>query len=81
MISNVFEGLLMKFVMITVLLWGVLGIFYEVSFTNILITSVVLSVVGYVGDIYLLSKIGNLWATTGDFVIAYAVTYFLGSYI
>lgn len=67
--------------MITVLLWVVLGIFFDVSFTDILITSVVLSVVGYVGDVYLLPKIGNVWAAIGDFVIAYAVIYFLGSYI
>lgn len=67
--------------MITAVLWIVLSLFYDVSFTDVLITSVVLSVVGYVGDVFLLPIIGNVWAAIGDFVIAYAVIYFLGSYI
>ena len=75
------KAFLMKFVMITAVLWIVLSVFYDVSISDMLITSVVLSVVGYVGDVFLLPKIGNVWATISDFVIAYAVIYFLGSYI
>ncbi|MFJ7827384.1 YndM family protein [Psychrobacillus sp. NPDC096623] len=75
------KAFLMKFVMITLVLWVVLGIFYDVSIPDILVTSVVLSVVGYVGDIFILPKIGNVWATISDFVLAYAVIYFLGSTI
>lgn len=75
------KAFLMKFIMITAVLWVVLSLIYDVSFTDVLITSVVLSVVGYVGDVYLLPKIGNVWAAISDFVIAYAVIYLLGSYI
>jgi len=75
------KAFLMKFVMITAVLWVVLSVLYDVSISDMLITSVVLSVVGYVGDVFLLPKIGNMWATISDFVIAYAVIYFLGSYI
>ncbi|WP_419960263.1 DUF2512 family protein [Psychrobacillus sp. BM2] len=75
------RSFLMKFVMITVVLWIILGIFYNVSFTDVLITSVVLSIVGYVGDVFLLPIIGNVWVAIGDFVIAYAAIYLLGSYI
>lgn len=74
------KALLMKFVMITAVLWIVLGLFYDVSFTNILITSVVLTAVGYVGDVFILPRIGNTWAGISDFVIAYPVIYLLGSY-
>ncbi|SDN47504.1 Protein of unknown function [Psychrobacillus sp. OK028] len=75
------KALLMKFVMITLVLWVVLGIFYDVSIPDILVTSVVLTVVGYVGDIFILPKIGNVWAAISDFVIAYVVIYSLGSNI
>lgn len=75
------KSLLMKFVMITLVLWVVLGIFYDVSIPDILVTSVVLTVLGYVGDVFILPKIGNVWASISDFVLAYAVIYLLGSTI
>lgn len=75
------KAFLMKFLMITLVLWIVLGIFYDVSITDILITSVVLSVVGYVGDIFILPLIGNVWAALADFVLAYAIIWLIGSYI
>lgn len=75
------KAFLLKFVMITAVLWIVLSVFYDVSIPDMLITSVVLSIVGYVGDVYLLPKIGSVWAAISDFVIAYAVIYFLGYYI
>lgn len=75
------KALLMKFVTITAVLWVVLSLIYDVSFTDVLITSVVLTAVGYVGDVLLLPRIGNVWAAISDFVIAYAVIYFVGSYL
>jgi len=75
------KAFLMKFLMITLVLWIVLGIFYDVSITDILITSVVLSVVGYVGDVFILPLIGNVWAALTDFVLAYAIIWLIGSYI
>ncbi|WP_277584891.1 YndM family protein [Psychrobacillus antarcticus] len=75
------KAFLMKFVMITAVLWVALSVFYDVSISDMLITSVVLTVVGYVGDVFLLPKIGNVWATISDFVIALVVICFLGSYI
>ncbi|QUG43382.1 YndM family protein [Psychrobacillus sp. INOP01] len=75
------KAFFMKFIMITAVLWVVLSIFYDVSIPDVLITSVVLSVVGYVGDVFILPKIGNVWAAISDFVIAYLVIFFLGSYI
>jgi hypothetical protein len=75
------KALFMKFLMITAVLWVILSLIYDVSFTDVLITSVVLTAVGYVGDVFILPKIGNVWAAISDFVIAYAVIYFLGSYI
>lgn len=75
------KALFMKFLMITAVLWVILSLIYDVSFTDVLITSVVLTAVGYVGDVFILPKIGNVWAAISDFVIAYAIIYFLGSYI
>ncbi|MCZ8534555.1 YndM family protein [Psychrobacillus psychrodurans] len=75
------KALFMKFLMITAVLWVILSLIYDVSFTDVLITSVLLTAVGYVGDVFILPKIGNVWAAISDFVIAYAVIYFLGSYI
>ena len=67
--------------MILAVLWIVLGWFYGVSFTDILITSVVLTVVAYVADVFLLQSVGNVLAAIMDFVMAMAIIWLIGSYL
>ena len=70
--------LILKFIMIMAVLWIVLGL-YGVSFINILLTSVVLTGVSFIGDLFILPKIGNVAATIADFGLAFVMIWLLGS--
>lgn len=71
----------MKFIMFTAVLWIVLGLFYGVPFTDILITSVFLTVIAYALDVLVLPRVGNVFALMGDFVLAWAGIWILGSFL
>ncbi|MFJ5770510.1 YndM family protein [Psychrobacillus sp. NPDC093180] len=75
------KAFLMKLVVTTAVLWVILGLFYKVNFTDILITSIVLTVVGFLGDLFVLPRIGNVLASITDFVLAMVVVWVLGSSI
>ncbi|WP_337017006.1 YndM family protein [Oceanobacillus massiliensis] len=72
---------IVKFIMITAVLWVVLGLFYNVSFGNILATSLLLSAISYAGDIFLMPKFGNTVASLADFVLIWAVVWLVGNNI
>lgn len=65
--------------MTTAVLWIVLGLFFNVSFFNILATSSVLTALSYLGDIFILPRIGNTTAAIADFVLAWVAIWLLGS--
>jgi len=67
--------------MVLAVLWVVLGWFYGVSFIDILLTSVVLTVVAYVADVYILPRVGNVFAAIMDFILATAVIWIMGSFL
>ncbi|WP_075619064.1 YndM family protein [Paenisporosarcina indica] len=75
------KSFLIKWIMVLAVLWIVLGWFYGVSFTDILFTSVVLTVVAYVADVYILPRVGNVFAAILDFILAMAVIWFMGSFL
>lgn len=75
------KAFLIKLIMTTAVLWIVLGVFYSVPTTNILIASVLLTVIGFLGDIFVLPKIGNVWSAIGDFFLALVVVWILASNI
>lgn len=62
-----------KFAIITVLLYLVLGLFYGVPFTHILFMSILLTVIGYLTDFYILPRVGNYLALLSDMGISYAI--------
>lgn len=70
--------LLIKFVLITAVLWVVLGLFYDVSIGDLLLTSIILSVVSYLGDVFVLPNVSNFWATIGDFGITFVGIWLVG---
>ena len=72
---------LMKFIMTFALMLIVLGWYYDVGLLNVLITTIALTVLGYIGDIFLLPRIGNTLATMGDFVLAILVVYGVGMFL
>ena len=75
------RSFLIKWIMILAVLWIVLGGYFEVDFIDILITSVAVTVIGYVADRYLLPRTGNVMAAVIDFVMAWAIIWFLGSFL
>ncbi|MYL56376.1 DUF2512 family protein [Virgibacillus halodenitrificans] len=76
------KAVLIKFIMCIAVLGLVLGLFFGVSFANILILSVLLTVVSYIaGDVYLLPRFENWGATLSDFTLAFVAIYLLGSFL
>ncbi len=72
-------ALIIKFIMIVAVLWIVLGLF-GVSFANILLTSVVLTGVSFIGDMFVLPRVGNVAATIADFGLALVLVWLVGTY-
>ncbi|MFC4076400.1 YndM family protein [Salinithrix halophila] len=73
-------ALLIKFAATTVVLFIILSGFYDVSFTDVFLTSVVLTAIGYLGDLLILPRTGNFIASMGDFGLALIVVWFMGTY-
>ncbi|PQD94440.1 hypothetical protein CYL18_14605 [Pradoshia eiseniae] len=81
------KALLIKFVMLTAVLWIVLTVAFGVSLLNTLLVSAVLTAAAYVlGDLLIFRKSGkdqehqkrNLIATFSDMVLAFAVIWLMG---
>ncbi|AXF55921.1 YndM family protein [Salicibibacter kimchii] len=73
-------ALIIKLLMITLVLWVLLGFFGGVSFANILLVSVLLTGVSFlVGDLYVLQNFGNTLATVVDFALTGAGLWVLGA--
>ncbi len=72
---------IIKFIMMTLVLWIVLGLYFNVSFGSILVASIILTTVTFLVDIYLLPRIGNIMAAVGDFAIVYFGLWFIGRFI
>lgn len=76
------KALLIKFVMITAVLWIVLSVFYDVAFADMLTISVLLTGVSYiVGDLFLLPRFENWGASLADLGLSFAGIWFVGSFL
>lgn len=73
-------SLIIKFVMVTAVLWIMLGVF-GVSFGNIMLTSILLTVISLVGDMFVLPRSGNVAATIADFGLALVLIWLVGSFL
>lgn len=70
--------LAMKFLFTFAILFIILGAGFDVSFGNVFLITLVLSVVGYaIGDRMILSRTKNTTATIADFVLIFGVVYFM----
>lgn len=69
--------LTLKFVVTLGILFIILGLGFDVSFGNVFLISLVVSALGYLGDVTILKKFNNTMATSGDFVLSFAVIYFM----
>ncbi|MFC7686516.1 YndM family protein [Ureibacillus sp. GCM10028918] len=75
------KAFLIKLAMTIVILWIVLGLFYGVSFGNILLISTLLTIVAFVGDVFILPKVGNFIASVSDLFLAFFVIWGLGTWV
>jgi hypothetical protein len=77
---NHVKAIIVKFLMVTVMLLLVLGLFYGVDIGEILTISTIVTLVAYaIGDLFILPRFGNVVATIADFVLAYVVIRMLGA--
>lgn len=73
------KPLAIKFISSLVLLSVILGLFFDMSFGNIFLITLVLSVVSYViGDLFILRRTNNIIATVADLGLAFLVIRFMG---
>ena len=73
------KNLAIKFISILAVLFVILGIFYDMSFGNVLSISVVLTLASYlIGDLLILRRTNNTMATISDFALAFLVIWLMG---
>lgn len=73
------KPLAIKFISSLVLLSVILGLFFDMSFGNIFLITLVLSVVSYViGDLFILRRTNNIIATLADLGLVFLVIRFMG---
>lgn len=76
---NHFKAILIKFIATFVVLYIILGAFYDMAFRNVFLISLVLTVAAYViGDMLILRMTNNTVATIADFGLAFLVIWFMG---
>jgi hypothetical protein len=74
------KALAVKFVISVLILFIILGAFYQFAFGDILVISIAMVGIAYViGDMLVLAKFGNIVATIGDFGLSFVTIYFMGS--
>ena len=74
------KALIVKFVMTTVILAIVLGLFFRVDFGEYLSISLITTVAAYIlGDLFILPRFGNTAATISDFILAYILIWAVGN--
>lgn len=75
------EALLIKFAMIFAVLFIILGLVYGVEIFDIFILSLIITAVGFVGDLIIYPKTSNKVATGGDFVLVFLLVWLLGMWL
>ena len=75
------EALLLKFAMIFSALFIILGLVFGVGIYELFILSLVITVVGFAGDLIIYPKTSNKVATAGDFVAVFLIVWLLGMWL
>ena len=75
------EAILIKFVMAFSVLFVVLGIAYGVEVFEISILSLIITAVGFIGDLIIYPKTSNKVATGGDFVLVFLIVWLGGLWL
>lgn len=75
------EAFIIKFAMIFAVLFIVLGLAYGVEVFDIFLISIILTVVGFIGDLTIYPSTSNKVATGGDLVLSFAAVWLLGLWL
>jgi hypothetical protein len=68
------KALLIKFISTLALLTIILGLFFDMAFSNIFLITLVLGIAAYlIGDLFTLPRTNNLFATLADFGLAFFI--------
>lgn len=67
-----------KFISTLVLLYVILGLFFDLSFTNVFLITLALGVISYIlGDMMILPRTNNMVATIADFGLAFLLIWIM----
>lgn len=75
------EAILIKFAMVFSVLFVILGIAYGVEVFEIFILSLIITAVGFIGDLIIYPKTSNKVATGGDFVLVFLIVWLGGLWL
>ena len=75
------EAILIKFAMVFSVLFVILGIAYGVEVFEIFILSLIITAVGFIGDLMIYPKTSNKVATGGDFVLVFLIVWLGGLWL
>lgn len=76
------KALIIKFIMITAILWFILRLFFGVDFGEIITISIILTPLAYViGDLLVLRYFNNTTATIADFGLSFITIWLIGAAI
>lgn len=74
---NNVKAMAIKGISTLVLLYLILGAIYGMTFGNVLLVTIMLGIVGYIGDVTILPRSNNFISTVGDFILAFAVVWIM----
>lgn len=57
-----------------------MGFIYRVDNVSILLTSMLLTVTGYISDLLLVPRLGNVFTTLSDFLLSFTLIWLIGTY-
>lgn len=75
------EAILIKFAMVFSVLFVILGIAYGVEVFEIFVLSLIITAIGFIGDLIIYPKTSNKVATGGDFVLVFLIVWFGGIWL
>ncbi|MFZ3578715.1 YndM family protein [Virgibacillus sp. DJP39] len=68
-----------KFIFTAIVVYSIFGIFYDASLLNLFWISTITTGLSYIGDVFILPKIGNLIASVADFGLSFFLLWVLGN--
>lgn len=70
---------IMKFIVITAVLWILLSWIFRIDFGNVLLISIPITIISFITDMFILPKTGNVVASILDFIVVIALVWILGA--